>query len=143
MPILQIHTLHRRADVRNFNTWVPNFVPFSKDDFPFWNSVGSLCTYWKICGFPGTHGTHAIVDPALWKMHLICNANLVHTKILTFFFRSCRYLLICLRFHPISTCIFTIIEKSAFSFEACSGIQKSPKKHCHEDHDNDMFDLSF
>ena len=42
----------------------PIFISLNKDSFPSSNSMGSFNTYWKIWGFPGTHGTHANVDPA-------------------------------------------------------------------------------
>ena len=45
------------------------FASTNEDNFPSSNYVRSLYTYWKICGFPETHGTHA--NPGLDQYFLM------------------------------------------------------------------------
>ena len=79
--VVYIYTL--QGVVKNFSPWVPNFSNYQfgrsgcciKKHFtylyrPFISSksVGSISYFSKICGFTGTHGTHANYALALFSL---------------------------------------------------------------------------
>ena len=67
-----------RGVVRNFNPWVPKvshlqiwpIILVFTDMKTFFSSksVGSILHFTEVCGFPGTHGTHANYAPGPYKL---------------------------------------------------------------------------